>query len=206
MPLKDHLIAYEKPLSYVWATAALLLAYWTWKDYLITPSLDSLLWIGLHCLAALLFFIRVKPIDYSSSMLAYGIALLSVNYYLLYDLSISADSVIATIGKGVTFLGGSLSLIATVSLGKFFGVLPVYRGVQTRWAYRFVRHPIYASYVVLDMGILLIHPSFGNGIIFLVAILLYVLRIRYEEAVLQQSAEYRTYQAQVKFRLIPFLF
>jgi protein-S-isoprenylcysteine O-methyltransferase Ste14 len=107
------------------------------------------------------------------------------------------------VGEIVTIIGAVMCLISTISLGKYFGVLPIYRGVQKGWAYRFIRHPIYLSYIVLDAGILLSYGSFRNSLIFLIGVLLFVLRIRYEEKILVSSEDYLQYKKKVKYKLIP---
>ena len=195
---------YEKYLNVLWALIALSLAYETFREILLIPELSLIVWFLLHCIAALLFFIRSKPIRYSSSILAYCVALASVNYYLLYT-PLPAPG-LPLIGKTLTFLGGMMGIVSTLSLGKCFGILPVYRGVQTSAAYRFVRHPIYASYILLDSGIVITYPSWENFLVFCMAILLFVLRIRYEEDVLQQADAYLAYQQKVKFKLIPLVY
>lgn len=100
------------------------------------------------------------------------------------------------------FAGSILCVISTIALGRSFGVLPAYRGIQTRLTYRWVRHPIYASYLILDLGILVSHITLNNLIVFVCTFLLFVLRIRYEEEILILSPEYQSYQKKVTFKLI----
>lgn len=197
---------WERPLGALWGTLALGMAYFTWEDYLSEPDASFLVWISLHVIAAVLFFIRTPPIGYSTSALAYPIALASVNYYLLYDFSISSQGWSATVGQYLTIFASVLCVGATLSLGRCFGILPAYRGVQTRFAYRLIRHPIYGNYILLDLGILLLHPAWENVLVFVVAILLYVVRIRFEEDVLSQAPAYLKYKKQVKYKLIPFVY
>ena len=199
------IMADEKIWNVVWAGAALFLAYHTFGEILFEPEANLYIWLALHLLAACLFLIRNKPIQASSSWLGYGVALASVNYYLLYDLTPSAVG-FSALGKPLMWLGGVLCLVATFSLGRCFGVLPIYRGIQTTWAYQVVRHPIYASYLVLDVGIVIVYPKWENILIFCVGGLLFVLRIRFEEEVLGHSQAYLHYKTQVRFKLIPKLY
>ena len=71
------------------------------------PSL--IIWFLLHSTAAVLFFIRHPPLAFSTSPLAYGVALASVNYYLLYDFTIVSAAPVA-IGEILIFSGGVMGL------------------------------------------------------------------------------------------------
>lgn len=198
-------MAYEKTWNVLWALVALFLAFGTFGEILSEPDPNLYIWLFIHLLAACLFLIRHKPLRASSSWLAYGVALASVNYYLLYDLTPSAVG-FSFMGKSLMGLGGVLCLVSTFSLGRCFGVLPIYRGIQTAGAYQVVRHPIYASYLLLDIGLVLRYLRWENFLIFCVGGLLFVLRIRFEEDVLEHSEAYLHYKTQVRFKLIPKLY
>ena len=202
---QQKLVQSEKYLNLIWATIALGLAYETFLDIRVNPDANLITWFVLHCTAAVLFLMRHPPFAFSSSPLAFVVALASVNYYLMYEFAI-VDLPPHPAGKFLVFLGGAMALLSTLSLGKCFGILPAYRGVRTAAAYRLVRHPIYASYILLDTGIIVSYPSWKNGLVFCVAIFLFVLRIRFEEEVLEKISEYRAYQKKVKFKLIPLLY
>lgn len=203
--IQQKMMAYEKPLNVLWAVIALFLAQGTLEEMLLQPDANLFIWFFLHLLAATFFLIRKKPLRASSSTSAYLVALASVNYYLLYDLT-PDHAEYATIGHALILLGGALCFFSTLSLGRCFGVLPVYRGIQTAWAYRVVRHPIYTSYLLLDIGILLVYPMLDNFLIFCIACLLFILRIRYEEEVLSSAKDYLQYKTKVRFKLLPKLY
>ena len=99
-----------------------------------------------------------------------------------------------------------MCFVSTLSLGCNFGVLPFNRGVKTKPAYRFIRHPIYLSYIVLDASIIMAFPSKKNCAVFFAGILLYILRIRYEEKVMERLEEYQEYKKKMKYKLIPFVY
>src|SRR3954449_12836169 len=56
-------------------------------------------------------------------------------------------------GLVLVIVGACGSLAGLLSLGRYFGVRPALRGVATRGMYRVVRHPLYLSYVLADIGL-----------------------------------------------------
>jgi len=69
--------------------------------------------------------------------------------------------------------------------------------------YRLVRHPIYASYMVMALGTIIRHISAYNVAVALVGIGLMGFRIAFEERLLKQDSLYRDYMNAVRYRLIP---
>lgn len=69
-----------------------------------------------------------------------------------------------------------------------------------------MRHPIYLSYLVTALGIVIRHPSIYNGAVALAGILLILWRIKFEERLLAQEPSYREYVARVRYQLIPGLY
>ena len=99
--------------------------------------------------------------------------------------------------------GGTIALLAKLSLGRSFGVIPANRGVKDRGVYRFVRHPMYFGYIVNHIGFLLLYFSPWNAGIYLFAWVCLWLRTKEEEKFLLNDAAYREYSAKVRSRLIP---
>ena len=196
----------EKYLNILWSAIALGMAFFTIREVTLVPDPDLLVWFILHVMAAVLFLVRSRPIHFSSSITAYLVAIASVNYYLLFDFIPIADSTLYIFGKLVMLIGGIMCVISTLSLGRNFGILPISRGVSTNGAYRLIRHPIYLSYIVLDTGIVTAYASTANSVIFLIGIILFVIRIRYEEEVMGRSRKYREYRDKVKYKLIPYTY
>lgn len=114
---------------------------------------------------------------------------------------------------GPAALGGALialsilaQLASKLSLGRCFGIVPAKREVVTHGAYRLVRHPIYASYLIAHVGFCLLNPTAWNVGVYVLAFGFQVLRILREEALLNTSESYRAYTSVVRHRLLPGVF
>ena len=80
----------------------------------------------------------------------------------------------------IQLAGLVLALAGLGALGRSFGVV-ANRGIKTNGMYRFVRHPLYASYLVVDVGYVLANPSGRNLSLACLATGFQFLRIREEE-------------------------
>lgn len=78
--------------------------------------------------------------------------------------------------------------------------------VITTGPYRIIRHPGYASIILWAISVPLIFGSILTGIVSLIIIAVMILRTYLEDMMLQKELNgYRDYCAQVKYRLIPFI-
>ena len=111
-------------------------------------------------------------------------------------LSVTAGTTLATVGICIT-------LAAKLSLNRSFGLAPANRGVKRRGAYAFLRHPMYLGYMVVQVGYLLLHPTWQNALVYAVAWTVQIARLLREERWLLADPEYRAYASEVRFRLIP---
>jgi protein-S-isoprenylcysteine O-methyltransferase Ste14 len=98
--------------------------------------------------------------------------------------------------------GTALAIWAVAHLGRAFAILVSLKAIVTSGPYRFVRHPIYLSYVLQMLGLLL---AYGSPLVLALVsghLALTVYRARLEEALLAaHSEEYRAYQARTGFLL-----
>jgi protein-S-isoprenylcysteine O-methyltransferase Ste14 len=107
----------------------------------------------------------------------------------------------------VIFLCGvMLSIWGKLTLRRGFGIAAANRGVVETGAFGFVRHPIYAGYVLTYIFFLLLHPTLWNLCIYLVALAAMVMRIRAEERILAENPAYAAYMTRVRYRLVPGFF
>lgn len=99
--------------------------------------------------------------------------------------------------------GAVLAIISLSNLGRSFGLMPGNRGLRTGGAYRVVRHPTYASYLITDLGYLCENLSRWNLAIFCVVLVAQLWRIHNEEATLSKDPAYCIYKARVRYRILP---
>lgn len=97
-------------------------------------------------------------------------------------------------------------LYAKFTLRRSFGVIAANRGVKVSGPYRLVRHPMYAGYLLTQIGFLLSGPNWWNLGIYVLATALNVARILAEERVLMADPAYQDMRRRVRYRLIPRLF
>lgn len=108
--------------------------------------------------------------------------------------------------QSLQLLGAACAVLCLLSLGRSFGLVPANRGVRTRGAYRLVRHPIYSSYLLIDLGYLLENPTVRNGIVFACVLFAQLVRINREETCLTHDRGYAEYRTRVRYRLVPLIY
>jgi protein-S-isoprenylcysteine O-methyltransferase Ste14 len=103
-------------------------------------------------------------------------------------------------------LAGLLAAITSLAaLGRSFGFVAADRGLKTRGPYGVVRHPLYASYLLIQGGYVLQSLSVPNALVFAFTTACNVGRVLAEEKILTGSPAYQAYQQRVRWRLIPHL-
>jgi protein-S-isoprenylcysteine O-methyltransferase Ste14 len=110
------------------------------------------------------------------------------------------------IGAVAMLLGLGIQVYAKVVLGRSFGCVAANRGLKLFGPYRYVRHPIYAGYLLGHLGFLLMNPTVWNLSVYAICYSLQIPRLLAEERLLSQDENYGKYMKQVRFRLIPRVF
>src|SRR6185312_9046332 len=110
---------------------------------------------------------------------------------------------LAQIGAGIMLIGLCIQISAKVILFRSFGIVAANRGIQIRGPYRFVRHPMYAGYVVAHFGYLVGWPSTHNICLYTLALIIQMARLLREEELLMNDPAYREYAGRVRYRLLP---
>ena len=106
----------------------------------------------------------------------------------------------------LVLFGNVVQIAAKLFLRRSFGIAPANRGIKKDGMYRFVRHPMYAGYLFVHIGIFLLMPSVINFVIYALGWWAQILRLLAEERLLSQDPAYREYMQQTRWRLVPGLF
>ena len=110
----------------------------------------------------------------------------------------------------VTMIASAVGLIVVIAgkltLGRSFGIAPANRGVVVAGPYVFVRHPIYAGYLVTHVAFALAYPSPWNIAVLLVSDAALIFRALCEERVLATDHTYQRYCRRVAWHLVPGVF
>jgi protein-S-isoprenylcysteine O-methyltransferase Ste14 len=199
-------IVVNRRLDFLWVAISIGLALFTWQYAVREAYTPIWLYVALNIQCAVLFALRHPAQLTTRDPLEVGVTLVSLNYIFAFEPIPIVSSAWAPLGGVICTVGAFLTLISVHSLGRSFAVLPSLRPIKTSGSYRFVRHPIYLSYLVTALGIVIRHPSIYNGAVALVGIMLVLWRIKFEDRLLAQEPSYREYVARVHYQLIPGLY
>jgi protein-S-isoprenylcysteine O-methyltransferase Ste14 len=108
-----------------------------------------------------------------------------------------------TAGLLVQLVGLFVCVVSFLALGRSFGFAAADRGLVRRGPYAVVRHPVYASYLLLQAGYLLQSIAIWNALVMLFVTSCNVGRAIVEERLLATSGQYEAYRHQVRWRLVP---
>jgi protein-S-isoprenylcysteine O-methyltransferase Ste14 len=163
----------------------------------------DLIWIVGTVLMALLSLIRVPPtiamVNLRAVMATTG---MMVAPAAMRHVAQSAG-LVAQLAVAVEFMGMATSQVSRLYLGRRFGLLPANRGIVKSGPFRFVRHPIYAGWLMLAAGFVMAYPSWLNLAMLLITMPFMVWRIALEEELLRADPAYRAYCETTRYRLIP---
>jgi protein-S-isoprenylcysteine O-methyltransferase Ste14 len=117
----------------------------------------------------------------------------------------TGDPLAKHISQVTIFIANVLGVVTLLNLGRSFGILIAFRELKSHGLYGMVRHPMYATDILLRIGFLINHCTLFTVIAFIASTGCYVYRAILEERFLIQQPEYREYMEQVKYRFIPFV-
>ena len=110
------------------------------------------------------------------------------------------------LGIGLALVGNLVQIAAKLFLRRSFGIAPANRGIKTDGMYKLVRHPMYAGYLLVHIGILLLMPTALNFVIYTIGWWAQILRLLAEERLLSEDPSYREFMTKTRWRLIPGIF
>lgn len=175
---------------------------------ILTPTFTLTDWIYIlqHAVVLGVALTRGAPKVQDRSLRAAIAVAVSYGYSYAQVICLSwfpGDPVSPETGLVLVTLAAGLSFMSLLTLGRFFGVRPALRGLVTTGPYRLVRHPMYLSYVIGDIGYNLQEWNFGTILIVMMGWTSLLYRIRAEERVLAQDETWPKYAARVRYRLLP---
>ena len=174
---------------------------WRFLPSMADYPVDILL-VTSECAAVVMIVIRRRAQQTDMSLGATLVALVGTTGALL--VRPGGDPLIPDWAAALTMMVGFLlNIAAKVSLNRSFGITAANRGVKRHGPYRFMRHPMYAGYIMTQIAFLAFSPSLWNLVVYLITWSAQLLRIWTEERMLLQDSEYRAYASAVPFRLIP---
>ena len=176
------------------------------SHWLVDGRLTGLGFAIQETLLVVLFVLRRRPTERSSSPYHWIVA--AGGTYVVFLLRPNGYEVLGlgSLYLGLQVAGALLSAYCALNLGRSFGIVAANRGVKTSGPYGIVRHPIYSSYLIAQLGYLLSAFSLANVLVLAVALAFQVQRIHAEESVLLRDATYRSYATSTRYRLVPGLF
>lgn len=116
------------------------------------------------------------------------------------------EPILGTLGPLLMALGLVTQVAAKLTLLRSFGLVAANRGVKSNGMYAFVRHPMYAGYILTHIGYLLASPSLWNVGVYVAVWAFLIARMVAEENILGADPEYREYTQRVRHRIVPGVF
>ena len=176
--------------------------------FILTPTFTVADWIYIlqHLIVLGIALTRPAPRmrDYSiPSSVAVAVAYLYPYAQVIWLRWSPGNETSPAAGLVLVILAAGLSLASLLTMGRLFGVRPALRGLVTRGPYKLVRHPIYLSYVIADIGYNLQEWNSVTIALVLLGWASLVYRIKAEERVLSHHPGWQTYTASVRSRLLP---
>ena len=187
---------------------AVILLVWAIFAWRIILSPNAYAWAVMISETAVMVFTLIRRPTQAIS-LRLGDWLLATTATLAPLLVIPLDDPyphLAAAGLFLVFLGNGWQAWAKLILRRSFGITAANRGIKISGAYRFMRHPMYAGYLAVHIGVLALMFSPYNLLVYAIGWTAQILRLLAEERLLSEDPAYREYMSKVRWRLIPGVF
>lgn len=168
-----------------------------------TRQLQFLIFCFSETLVALFFVFRRNPQTVSVNAFDWVVAIVGTFAALFFRPA--SWGVLPAAGNAI-IVGAVIQLLGMLSLNRSFALVAAKREIKTQGMFQFVRHPLYASYVLTFTGYVLANTTPVNVFIYVITMACLLIRINREEKHLAQDSVYLEYMSKVRYRIIPFVF
>jgi len=199
---------WRKPAVMDRVEQAIIVALWIWFAFRVEFNDNPYAPLLLISETAIAFFtlIRRPTTKLSMRLGDWLLAMTATAAPLLITPGVVLVPALTTFGIVLMIMGNLGQLWAKFVLRRSFGIAPANRGVKNTGPYAIVRHPMYASYLLIHIGVMLLMFTPINLIVYIIGWWAQILRLQAEERVLSQDPAYRDFMKKTRWRLIPGIF
>ncbi len=201
------ILAYSRPVNiavgFLLAAIWILFAYRHVVAYATSGHLAFLIFCFSESLQAAFFIFRSAPKTVSLDPFDWTVGIMGTFTPLMFR---PGGMVMWQGGEVMVAIAVLMQIAALLSLNRSFAIIAARREIKTHGLYRFVRHPMYASYLILFSGYVLFNGTWLNVGLLMLSLVFLFLRVLQEEKHLSLDADYRAYKECVRYRLVPFLY
>jgi protein-S-isoprenylcysteine O-methyltransferase Ste14 len=182
-----------------------ILLFWipfAWR--MVNSSNPYTVWVMVSEFAIVVFTIFRRPTDaISVNYRDWMLAAAATFAPLLVVPAEPSFPLLSDFGLFLLFVGNIWQASAKLMLRRSFGIAPANRGVKVGGPYRYMRHPMYAGYLFVHIGALILMFSWYNLLVYLIGWTAQIRRLLAEERLLSADPRYAEYMTKVRWRLLP---
>jgi protein-S-isoprenylcysteine O-methyltransferase Ste14 len=205
------LTTHHSPLTIApdWAERLLVLALYgllvarLLGKYLADGGIVNLLLLPSEGIVVVFLLVRRPAATISRRPADWLLALAATISPMLVNTGIGEPLIPITAAAFLLIMGLVVQVWAKLTLGRSLGLVPAHRGLKLSGPYRYVRHPMYAGYLLSHLAYLLVNPTWWNLAVYGLCYGLQFPRLLTEERLLRRDPGYRAYESAVRSRLIP---
>ncbi len=199
---------WQRPAFWDRTEQALIVLLWVWLVQRVVHSGNPFAPLLLLSESAVLFFVLIRKPTEAISVRP-GDWMLAITATAAPLLMLPSDNLfpaIAPLAVSLWLVGNVLQVCAKLALFRSFGVAPANRGVKISGPYKLMRHPMYAGYLLVHIGYMLLMTSWVNALIYAIGWWAQIKRLLAEERLLSEDVAYQEFKKTTKWRLIPGVF
>ncbi len=195
-----------------WTERLLILGLYGWlvarllAKYTADGGVVNLLLLPSEGMVVVFLLVRRPANVISRSAAEWLLALAATVSPMLVNTGIGETLVPLPVAAFLLLAGMVVQVWAKLTLGRSLGLVPAHRGLKVSGPYRFVRHPMYAGYLLSHLAFLLVNPTWWNLAVYGLCYGVQVPRLLAEERLLRRDPNYSVYEKAVRSRLIPGVF